>query len=472
MNAGGKRKTIYEKVFSAKGMILIKNNVTESFIETLYSIENNNISSTTIKQAKRCLLDYLGVTFAGAEILAEKGDKLLGYSGSIQEDVKVIGRNKRVNLYDAVFLNGLNSHVLDLDDGMRLGALHPGAPILSALIPVVEKENVKPDKFLAGIIVGYEAAIRLAQSIQPSHYEKGYHTTATCGSIGAAVGISIALDFTKQQTKNALASATISASGSLKVLEEGSELKSYNVGRASLLGLISANMARAEFLGPDDPLSGQAGFLNMMADEYDIKCLELKENDFMGINNVYFKLYAACRHCHPSIEAAFKIRRRRVLKSNEIKEIKITTYRYVLGKHDHTEIHGISSAKMSIPYCVVIALLLGRVGVEEFNLQLINDPLIISLVNKVSICDNEEINSLVPQMRPAIVKIITYEGDCYEERVDFPKGEPENPLTDQELFDKFNSLTHYANKTESESKRIIDCVMNLENKLEELLTLL
>ncbi|WP_315122283.1 MmgE/PrpD family protein [uncultured Clostridium sp.] len=447
-------------------------NITDSFIDNLYNLSQVNLKTSVEFQAKKCLLDYLGVTFAGANYLKEKGEKLLRFTSSTQEDVAVIGFNRRANLYDAVFLNGLSSHAMDLDDGIRIGALHPGAPILSALISVVEKENINPKKFLTGIVVGYEAATRLARTLQPSHYEKGYHTTATCGTIGAAIGISIAMGFTKEQMKNAFASATISASGSLKVLEEGSELKPYNVGRASLLGLISAYMARAEFLGPENPLAGDTGFLNMMADQYDIKYLNSVENDFLYIDKVYFKLYAACRHCHPSIEAAFNIRRKRVFKPSEIKDIRIKTYRYVLGKHDHTEIYGISSAKMSIPYCVVVALLLGRVGVEEFNLELINNPSIIELVNKVSICDDEEINSLVPQMRPAIVKITTYKGECYEERVNFPKGEPENPLTDQELFDKFKFLAKFSSKTESESNKIINCVMNLENKLEELLTLL
>lgn len=443
-------------------------NISEMFINNLYSIAQTDFSDATINHVKKCLLDYLGVTLAGSKIIKKKGEKLLAFSGGTEGAYTAIGFNKKVNIYDAVLINGLSSHVLELDDGIRLGAMHPGAPIISAILPIAEENNIGSKKLIAGIIVGYEAAIRLARSIQPSHAQKGYHTTATCGTIGAAIAVSVALDFSKKMMKDALASATISAMGTLKVLEDASELKPYNVGKASLLGVTSVNMSQAGFVGPEDPLSGNDGFLNMMADNYETKYLFSNEDIELYIKNVYFKLYSACRHCHSPIEAALRIREKRILKENEIKEIKVIAYNYVMGRHDHRDVKGISSAKMSIPYCVAVALYLGRVNLEDFNLDLIKNPSIISLMNKVIIVEDEEINKLVPDKRPAIVCISTYDGEYYEERVDYPKGEPENPVSEQEIKDKFKSLALNSGKSEKEILRIIDCVTDIENKLDKL----
>jgi len=447
-------------------------NLTEKFIDDLYDLSNSDFPNSVVVQAKRCMLDYIGVTFAGAQMLKAKGNKLLDYLGPKQGDATVIGFNRKSGIENSVFMNGLNAHVAELDDGVRFGMLHPGSPIFSALLPVAEKENVKGAELLSGIIVGYEAAVRIACAIQPSHYNCGYHPTATCGTIGAAMGISAMLGLAKSQMKDALSSAAISASGTLKVLEDGSELKPFNAGRAALVGLLAASMARAGFKGPDDALSGNTGFFSMMAEQCDVSQLERENRESLGIEKVYVKPYAACRHAHPAIEATLKIRLNGGVRTGDIKGIKVTTYRGVLGKHDHTEIYGVSSAKMSIPYSVAVAVATGKAGIEEYTTEHINDSSIASLARKVVVCSDDKISELVPQKRAAIVEITTNDGACHTERVDLPKGEPENPLSDDELKEKFLSLAAYGNKSKDQSQEIIQIVWDLEDELPNLFQLL
>ena len=157
-------------------------NLTDKFIDELYELRNAAFSGSVVLQAKRCMLDYLGATFAGAQMLKEKSDKLLNYLGETQGDAAVIGLNRKAGIENAAFLNGLSSHVAELDDGVRFGMIHPGSPVFSALFPVAEKEKVKGSDFLLGVITGYEAAVRIACAIQPSHYNCGYHPTSTCGA--------------------------------------------------------------------------------------------------------------------------------------------------------------------------------------------------------------------------------------------------------------------------------------------------
>lgn len=446
-------------------------NLTDQFIDDLYDLGKSGFPDSVVHQAKRCLLDYLGATFAGALMLKEKGEKVLSCSGEAN-DAAVIGFNRKSGVESTAFVNGLSSHVAELDDGVRFGMIHPGSPVFSALLPVAEKENVTGMDFLKGIIVGYEAEVRLACAIQPSHYSRGFHPTSTCGTIGAAMGIAAMLGFTKVEMKDALSAAAVSAAGTLKVIEDGSEIKPLNVGRASVNALLAASVARAGFKGLDDVFSGDTGFFAMMADEYDVTKLERENGEPFAIEKAYVKPYAACRHAHPSIEAALTIKAKEGLSLDSIKEIKVITYRAVIGKHDHTEIQGAPSAKMSIPYGLAVALVTGQAGIEQFNSEHVTALDILSLTEKVVVCSDDAISALVPQQRAAIVEVLTYAGDCYSERVDYPKGEPENPLSDKELEEKFFSLACYGGRTEEEMHKIIHAVWGVEKELHNLFELL
>ena len=173
-------------------------NLTDKFIDDIYEISISDLPEHLYHQAKRCLLDYIGVTLAGAQMLSEKGEKLLSYSDNFGNST-IIGYNQKTNLENAIFINGVNAHYPELDDGVNSGIVHPGTPIFSALLPLVEKEKIEDKKLLKAVIIGYEVIIRLANTIQPAHKQLGYHATGTCGTIGVAVAIAVLLDFSKSQ---------------------------------------------------------------------------------------------------------------------------------------------------------------------------------------------------------------------------------------------------------------------------------
>ncbi|MBV5340286.1 MAG: MmgE/PrpD family protein [Deltaproteobacteria bacterium] len=447
-------------------------NLSDQFIDDLFDLCEVRFPHNVVHQAKRCLLDYLGVTFAGAWMLKEKGEKLLDLMRGGAGDSAVIGFDRKASVENAAFINGLSSHVAELDDGVRFGMIHPGAPVFSALLSVAEKERVHGADFIKGIIVGYEAEVRLACAIQPSHYGRGYHPTSTCGTIGAAMGISAMLGFTKKEMKDTLSAAAVSAAGTLKVIEDGSEIKPFNVGRAAVNALLATYVARAGFKGLDDVFCGDAGFFSMMADECNVEELKRVDGGPYAVEKAYVKPYAACRHAHPAIEAALKIKADKRITVDTIKEIKVLTYRTVIGKHDHTEISGSPSAKMSIPYGLAVALMTGKAGIDQFNSEHVNNSNILSLVEKISVCADDEISNLVPKQRAAIVEVLTYAGDYFSERIDYPKGEPENPLSDSELEAKFSLLASYGKKNDKEIHEITNVVWSLEKELQKLFELL
>lgn len=446
----------------------MSDNLTNAFVGELFSLCKKQTHTSLIHQAKRCLLDYLGSAIVGSFILKDKIDVISSHLTSTDSSCTIIGSDKRSCLFNTAFINGLIGHVAEMDDGVRFGMLHPGAPLFSALLPVAEVENVSSENLFKGILIGYEAAVRLAMAIQPAHYEQGFHPTATCGSVGAAIGIAAMLDFTEEEMKNAFSASVITAGGSLKILEDGSDLKPMNVGHAAKNAIAAVTMARSGFKGPDDALSGNTGFLPMFAGNYNESALFRKEDDPMCIELVYTKPYAACRHAHAPIEATLKIREKHNIHVDDVQKLQVLTYQTVIGRHDHRIIKGVLSAKMSIPYSVSVALVRGKAGIAEFTEDTVSDQKIISLASKIDVAAEKAFTEIAPQKRMSKVEITTQDKKSFSETIEYPKGEPENPLSDDELNQKFADLANYAGKNEKQILKTQQAVWHLNGDLKPL----
>lgn len=443
-------------------------NFTEKFVDYLYCKYEAIDHEQLYHQAKRCVLDYLGVVSAGKKLLGEKGEKLVAQFPYVMNGSSVIGFSTKKSPDSAAFLNGFISHVAELDDGVNSGIVHPGTPVISAMLALAQIREVSGEDFLKGVIIGYETTIRLANAVQPSHKKKGFHATGTIGAVGAAVGVAIMLKSEKSTLKNALTAALISAGGSLKALEDDSELKPYNVGNAARSGLTAFLISEAGFKGPKDTLGGEGGFLNMKTSEFDQQKLTPDSSDF-AINSIYIKPYASCRYCHPAIEAAIKIRESNAFNPDKIKSINIATYDLAVKNHDHIEIANISSAKMSIPFSVASAIVNAKGGINEFSMTMIEDLSIANLTKKISVNSVNEFSELFPKKSIAHVSVVMNDGKQFSEKVEFPKGEPENPLTDSELEQKFEELAFYSEMDLSRKVGIISSVWNLHNDFKTIL---
>ncbi|HHU08041.1 MAG TPA: MmgE/PrpD family protein, partial [Clostridiaceae bacterium] len=302
--------------------------------------------------------------------------------------------------------------------------------------------------------------------------QRGYHATGTCGMLGIAIASSYALDFDIGQTRKALSTAAVSATGTLKVLEDGSQLKPYNVAKAALLGLTAVQMAQAGFEVADDSFSGVAGFLNQMYGSDAVDFMPVMLNGSYAIEKAYIKPYAACRYTHPAIDIAKDLRNRINLAADDIESVKISTYSLAVKKHDHTDIPGAASAKMSIPYNFAVAYIADKTGMEAFEDDCIFNEEISILTKKVTVEANDEMSALFPAKTIATVEILANDGRRFEGRNELPKGEPENPLTHNEVIEKFTGLAVYGGKTKKQTEQIVDAVLNLETELPQLLEML
>ena len=412
-------------------------NGTDRFVEYLFE-KAERISPKAMKMAEQCQADYAAVTVAGAAKNRDRWTKLLNKVPD--GNAALIGLGKRVDSRLAALINGFNAHSLELDDGQRYAMIHLGAAILSAIEAARADYPMNGGDCLRGIVMGYEAACRCAIAMQPGHKERGYHAAGTCGTIGAAMAVGFALRMDRTQIKRVLTLAAGSAAGMLELQEQGSEVKPYNLGRAAMDGLTAACMGLAEFAVPDDVLAGERGFFRLFSDTWSAEKLT-EAHEYFEIERIYVKPYASCRHSHSAIEAALTVRKR--IDPTRIERVEVETYRLGVKGHDHTDIRGVASAKLSTPYAVSAALLYGRADLTMF--EPLNDAA-IALASRVRVRENPELTRLCPEKRAAVVRVCLEDGTMESARVDYAKGDPENPMTEEELKEKWRALSAYAGR--------------------------
>ena len=443
-------------------------NISESYFAEIDKIAQREMPSEVMARARRSLLDYLAVTCAGSAFQMNKIKRYFDFAQPEGGKFKVIGTGKCVVLKEAVFLNGLNAHALDFDDGTNSGIIHLGSPIFSLLIPLAQRYGIGVEEMLRAAVVGYEASYTMAVSIQPKHKAMGYHATGTCGILGAVLAAAYMLGFTDKERYEAFAAACVAASGMLKVLDDGSELKPYNVAKTALLSLTSLQLAKAGFKGHPDPLGGYRGFLKMMSGDEHTEIKPTLLNGTYAIMKSYTKPYASCRYTHPPVEAAIHLRNQYGITPEMVEKIKVETYNLAVSGHDHTDIQGAYSAKMSTPYSTAVALIYGKAGLQEFGEDVLNNPTVAALTKKVEVVADEEYSRIFPEKQTAVLSIVAND-KTYSERVDFPKGEPENPMSEEEFRSRYEALMAYGCIEKAVYETVYAKMNNCNAKVEELI---
>lgn len=407
--------------------------ITSTLTEFILSTDYNQIPGKVIEQTKLCFTDFLGVTLRGSETKSGIIAKNVVSEGN---QSTVIGHGKASAL-EASLVNGISAHALDLDDGHRHAQIHPGACVIPAALSLCEFHKKSGKKFISSIIVGYQVAITLGMMVNPMHRNRGFHSTGTCGTLGAAAAASKALDLDKDQIINALGLAGTQAAGLLETDHCGSMGKHLHTGRAAQSGVLSALLAQRGFTGAETILEGDEGFLNAMADiNYKkIKC----DRDIFRILEIYFKIYPVCRHLHSSIDAMLHIinENNRDLEIEEILDITVKTYK-IAAEHDNYHPYTIEALKQSLPVSLAIAVLKKDLRLDNLNLNQ-NSKEIEEISKKIFIEYSEDFDLLYPDKRPATITINT-KSRSYEKTIDLAYGEPENPLNKTDIIKKFSDL--------------------------------
>jgi 2-methylcitrate dehydratase PrpD len=407
--------------------------ITEKFADFTISTRYEKLPPKVIDQAKLCFLDFLGVALRGS-----KTKSALTINNIVKEysESTIIG-HKKASTLDSALANGISAHSLDLDDGHRFAQLHPGACVIPAALSICEAYNKNGKEFISSIVAGYEVAISLGILVNPEHRNRGFHSTGTCGTLGAVAAACKALDLNKGEIINALGLAGTQASGLLESDHSGSMGKHLHAGKAAQSGVLSALLARDGFTGASTIIDGDEGLLSAMAND-DLKDKKLEIGNF-HILDVYFKKYPICRHLHSTIDAALDILKENNIEKDDIQKILVETYK-IASNHDNYDPKTKEAIRQSLPVSIAIVVENGNVSLENLKL---NEE-IAKISSKIVIECDENLDELYPYKRSSKVAIRTG-NQSFSKQVDLPKGEPENQFTRTELKDKFSELNPEVN---------------------------
>jgi len=439
-----------------------KASLTEQLSAFLVATQSTDIPNLVINAAKYLTLDWLGSAIAGTR--TEPGRKLLDYAAAQEgRGATVIGLGAERNADLAALVNGGLSHIVEMDDLHRASVLHPAAPVIPAALAVAEREGRSGLDLLTAVALGYEVAIRIGEAVGRSHY-RFWHNTATCGVFGSTAAAGWLLGLNREQMVWALGNAGTMAAGLWEFIADGAMSKHLHAGRAASCGLLAADLARRGFTGARRILEGERGFFAATSSDARPELVTQGLAPGMAdykITGVSIKPYPSCRHTHPAIDAALALRERHALRPNLIARVWVETYRAALDLTDNPAPATPYAAKFSLQYCVACALARGRVALDDFEPQALEDEAVRWLMGSVSVRLSEELDGRYPREWPARVRIALADGRELAQLVQVPKGDPENPLSEAELEGKFRTLvagTHY----EQAASALIERVKRLE----------
>lgn len=394
--------------------------VSQQLAEFLAGASYTDLPAGVIEDAKRSVLDWLGSAMAGSlEPPARMAREAVAAMGDAAAAI--------------AFTRGVASHILELDDIHKTSTVHAGSPVISAAFSVAEREHADGRAFLLAVTLGYEAALRVGEAVNPSHY-RYWHPTGTAATFGAAAAAGSLMKLNANEMLNALGSAGTQAAGLWEFNADGAMSKHLHPGKAAMNGIMAADLARAGFSGASRILEGERGFFRAMSAEYDESRITNGLGERWKISENCYKLHSCCGHTHTAIDLAIRLRK------PGIEQIEIETYGpgYEIVKELRPRTP--YQAKFSIAYCVAAALLDGRAGLEQFTLERMADPAIARLLERTRVRVAEDLTTRYPAAWPARLKLTFTGGETACGESDFPRGNPENPVSTAELEEKFRGL--------------------------------
>ena len=417
--------------------------LTEHLARWLVRWRENGFPRDVRATAQNYVLDWLGSALAGAA--TDVGKRLCDYARTQPAgNASIIGLNRACSAETAALVNGALSHIVEMDDLDRASVLHPGAAVIPAAFAVAEATRAPGRDFLAAVVAGYEVAIRVGEAVGKRHYYY-FHNTATCGVFGAAAAAGWLLNLNAKQFVWALGNAGTQAAGLWEFNADGAMSKHLHAGRAAANGALAAQLAQFDFTGARAILEGPRGFFAATApDAQPARVLENLDAPAprFKISGVSIKPHASCRHTHSAIDAALALRAQ--LNPRAIQRVQIDTYPAALDLCNNSNPQTEYAAKFSLHFCVASALLRGHAGLEDFANAALTDSAVRELLPRITATVEPEFQARYPAEWATRIRITASDGEMLSATVINPKGDPENPLSQNELAEKFRQLAAFA----------------------------
>jgi len=433
---------------------------------------------------KRSVLDGVGLALAGAA--SECGQIAQRYLDGLGiENAKgctVIGSKLRLPARFAAFANGLAIHADDYDDTQLAVAkdrvygllTHPTAPALPPTLAIAERDGRSGADLMLAYQVGVEVECKVAEAIMPRHYQHGFHSTATCGSIGAAAGAAKLLGLDREATRRALSIGATQAGG----LREnfGTMTKPFHAGRAAENGVTAAEIAALGFTASPNGLEADRGFFRAAGGGYDASAIDGKLGDpwtfhFPGVS---IKPHPSGSLTHPGMAVMMRLILEHDIQPGQVKRVAVGTNHNMPNALIHHRPRNELQAKFSMEFCMAILILERKGGLEQFTDEVVNRRDVQAMIEKVDFGVHPKAEAAGFDKMTTIIEIELEGGRLIKGQADFGKGSPANPMTDEELSEKFRQCAEWGKLRRKSIPTVLDMLWHIEtlkdvNELTQLL---
>jgi 2-methylcitrate dehydratase PrpD len=407
--------------------------VTRTLARFIVGYRFGDIPEKVRHEAARSFLNWVGCAVgASRHETVERALAALGeFSGP--REATVIGRGDRLDIMLAALMNGMTSHTFDFDDTHLKTVIHPSGPVASAILALAERKPVKGDEFLHAFILGVEAECRIGNAVYPSHYDIGWHITATAGVFGAAAAAGRLIGLSEQQMVWALGTAATQSSGLREMF--GTMVKPMHPGNAARNGLLAALLASKNFTSAEHGIEGRRGFANVLATERNFAEITEKLGETWEIALNTYKPFACGIVEHPAIDGCIQLRNEHKLKADDIESIALRVHPLVLeltGKR--TPQLGLEG-KFSVYHSCAVAIIHGAAGEAQYSDAVVRDARIMSLRDRVTATADRAMHEDQVQ-----VSIKLKSGKTLEKYIEHAVGSLDRPMSDSDLEAKFRAL--------------------------------
>ena len=409
--------------------------------EFVSTLGESSLPAEVWHAAKRSLIDWFAAVIPGAAVapttlLVRVLEEEIGHGGS-----RLYPSGQRATVRAAALINGTAAHAVEFDDIFRDGMVHPGAPVIAAALAVADARHQSGVMLLRSIVAGYEVATRMAVALGPAHY-RFWHTTGTVGTLGAAAAAAGCIALAPDRTAHALANAATFAAGLQQAFRSDSMSKPLHAGRAAESGTLAAIAAEEGITGAHDVLDGPAGLgAAMSGGTADWSHAMDGLGERYDITRITVKNHGCCGHTFAAIDGTLVLRKDHSLTADNVDTIAVATYQTALDVTGNAHPITSAEARFSLPYVVSTALVHGSVRLDAFSQDRLADPAVRRLMQRITVSVDPALDALFPRQRAARVTVRMRTGHLFEHLQTTRKGDPDAPLSDDELAGKFRELT-------------------------------
>ena len=443
---------------------LPKVSVAETLAEKIVALKPGALPAATTRKCEDLLIDVVGLC-----VTARNEDYIDSALAGCDDDgpCTTIGHRRTLNAAGAAFVNGTAAHGEDFDDTFEGGPVHAGAVIVPAVLAACERHNPDGRMALIGIAVGTEVLCRLSLVVPKAVHKSGFHPTAVFGAMGAAAGVGAALGLNAKQIVDALGVAGSMAGGIIEYLAEGAWTKRLHAGWAAQSGIRAALLARGGFVGPRTVFEGVHGLFHGFAHttEGDYDALTGDFGSRWVTDTLAFKPYPCGTMAQPYIDCARRLSARGI-KPEDVTEIVCevaegTVHRLWEPLADKQRPRNGYAAKFATPYLLATGFVHGGVGLGAFTASAIGDQRVLALAAKVKFVidpDNPYPNNYTGHIRAKL-----RDGSVVEDRQPHMRGGAQEPLTRQDVTDKFTLNAQHGGWSREQGEAALKLMAGLYN---------